>query len=205
MGKLYIPGETLFAGDLNASFSETVNVTGNFVFTGAHVWNNLEVFNGNTTINSTSFSVLANTTVNGISTFNKPVTFNNPSYFNSTLTLASNARVTSGNNYVDNIGEVRTVPIIDAGGGRSLVNSDHGKCLLSQGTITIPNGVFSAGQNVTIHNNTAATIVIAQGGGLTLYLAGTANVGNRNLLQRGICTILFVNSSYAIITGTGVS
>lgn len=36
MGKTYLQGDTLTATDLNASFSEAVNATGNFTFTGVH-------------------------------------------------------------------------------------------------------------------------------------------------------------------------
>lgn len=52
MGKTYLANEVLFASDLNASFSELVNTSGTYVFTGSHTWNGLETFNANVYANA---------------------------------------------------------------------------------------------------------------------------------------------------------
>lgn len=104
-----------------------------------------------------------------------------------------------------------------AGNVRDLVNSDktaayvpaatdNGKLInITTGGITINASVFSAGQNVTIYNNSGSSQTITQGAGVTMYLAGTASTGNRTLAQRGIATILCVASNTFVCSGAGVS
>jgi hypothetical protein len=100
---------------------------------------------------------------------------------------------------------------------RDLVNSsktaayvpaatDNGKLInITTGGITINASVFSAGQNVTIYNNSASSQTITQGTSVTMYLAGTATTGNRTLAQRGIATILCVASNTFVCSGAGVT
>jgi hypothetical protein len=104
-----------------------------------------------------------------------------------------------------------------AGDLRDLVNSsktaayvpaatDNGKLInITTGGITINASVFSAGQNVTIYNNSASSQTITQGTSVTMYLAGTATTGNRTLAQRGIATILCVASNTFVCSGAGVT
>lgn len=104
-----------------------------------------------------------------------------------------------------------------AGDLRDLVNSsktaayvpaatDNGKLInITTGGITINASVFSAGQNVTIYNNSGSSQTITQGTSVTMYLAGTATTGNRTLAQRGICTILCVASNTFVCSGAGVT
>jgi hypothetical protein len=82
---------------------------------------------------------------------------------------------------------------------------DVGKCIAATAGITIPSGTFAAGDAVSIYNNSASSITITQGSGLTLRLAGTANTGNRTLAQRGMVTIWFNSANEAIISGSGLS
>jgi hypothetical protein len=103
------------------------------------------------------------------------------------------------------------------GNVRDLVNSsktaayvpaatDNGKLInITTGGITINASVFSAGQNVTIYNNSASSQTITQGTSVTMYLAGTATTGNRTLAQRGIATILCVASNTFVCSGAGVT
>ena len=89
----------------------------------------------------------------------------------------------------------------------TLVAGDAGDLVVPSGanTVTVPPSVFSAGDVVTICNHNPTSMTIAQGTGLTLYQAGTANTGNRTLAQRGLATIVFVNPTVAIITGGGLT
>ena len=69
---------------------------------------------------------------------------------------------------------------------------------------------FTVNTNMTvgvypIYNNSAASITITQGAGLTLRLAGTATTGNRTLAQRGFARLIVISSTEAILEGTGVS
>lgn len=82
---------------------------------------------------------------------------------------------------------------------------DRGKCNAITAGITIPNAVFTAGDALSYYNDSAASVTITQGAGLTLRLGGTANTGNRTLGLRGLCTIWFNSASEAIIQGSGVS
>lgn len=85
----------------------------------------------------------------------------------------------------------------------TLVASDNGKHVsITTGGVTVPSGVFSAGNIVTIYNNSASNQTITQGASVTLREAGTANTGNRTLGQRGLATILCVASNEFVITGT---
>lgn len=84
------------------------------------------------------------------------------------------------------------------------VVGDRGGCVAVAANITIPSGVFSAGHAVSFYNNSASSITLTQGSGLTLRQAGTANTGNRTLEQRGMATVWFNSATEAIISGPGV-
>lgn len=78
---------------------------------------------------------------------------------------------------------------------------DVGKCIAVSAGITIPNSTFAAGDALSIYNDSAASITITQGTGLTLRQAGTTNTGNRTLPARGFCTVWFNDASEAVIMG----
>jgi hypothetical protein len=108
--------------------------------------------------------------------------------------------------------------ITDASGNiRDIVNSgksaayiptvdDNGKMInITTGGVTINAGIFSAGQNITIYNNSASSQTITQGATVTLRLAGTATTGNRTLAQRGIATVVCVASNEFVCSGAGLT
>jgi hypothetical protein len=111
----------------------------------------------------------------------------------------------SGGTTNDTKGETRLIPVNAQGGGYTLVAADHGKMIRAGSTVTVPSGVFSEGQNISVYNNTAGNITIAQGGGITLRQVGTSNTGNRTLAQRGFCAIICVNSNEFVISGGGLT
>ena len=89
-----------------------------------------------------------------------------------------------------------------------LIASDAGKTIsITTGGVTINNSIFSAGNLVTIYNNSASSQTITQGTGVTLQWAGqsTSTTGNRTLALYGICTILFISASTAVISGVGLT
>jgi hypothetical protein len=188
MGKTYLQGEILTALDLNASLNELVNTTGSYVFTGVHT------HNANVILNQ-------NTSSNGV------FTFNSNTFFYSNVTLSSQAILSSANNIIDKIGEMRAIPLVPSSGniaGKTLDITDHGKCVVTTSTITVPADVFSPGQNVTIYNQTDGSISVLQGTNLTLYNGSTGSTGTRTLYKRAICSILFITGREAIITGSGI-
>ena len=87
-----------------------------------------------------------------------------------------------------------------------LALTDNGEMInITTGGVTVNSGIFSAGNNVTIYNNSAASQTITQGAGVTLRLAGSATTGNRTLALRGICTIVCVASNEFVVSGAGVT
>ena len=104
----------------------------------------------------------------------------------------------------------RGTPINNQTGAYTLVPADRGKCVQLTGgsaqTITVPSGVFSAGDVVTITAFGNGANIIAQGASMTLFWGnGGATTGNRTLTTIGIATIQFMNSTQAVITGSGLS
>ena len=83
--------------------------------------------------------------------------------------------------------------------------SDEQKLITTTAAITVPSGVFSASDAVTIYNNSGSGIYIIQGSGTTLYLAGTATSGDRFLAGRGVATIICVGSNTFAVTGGGLT
>ena len=105
----------------------------------------------------------------------------------------------------DSKGELRTIPQNSTSGSYTLVSADAGKHVLATGTVTIPNSVFSAGQAITIINNSGSDITLSQGSGVTLYLTADATTGNRTLIGRGMATLIYASASVAYISGSGLS
>ena len=101
-------------------------------------------------------------------------------------------------------GETRLIPV-NAQGAYTLVAADHGKMISATSTITVPASIFSAGQNISVYNNSGSNITVAQGSSVTLRQVGTANTGNRTLAQRGFAAIICVASNEFVISGGGLS
>ena len=114
----------------------------------------------------------------------------------------------SGANINDSKGNVRAVPQNSQTTGYTLVASDTGKHVFTVSGVTIPSGVFSVGDAVSIYNSTTGDITITEGSNVTLYQAGASGTGNRTLAQRGLATVLCVsgaNGTEFVIGGAGLS
>lgn len=106
----------------------------------------------------------------------------------------------TANQVDDSKGEIRLVPINTQSSNYTLQASDHGKIIkISSGDITVPSGVFTAGQTVTIYAD-GATIDINRSG-VTMYWAQTGANADRDLSSRGVATIVCVASDEFVITG----
>jgi hypothetical protein len=106
----------------------------------------------------------------------------------------------------DSKGELRSVPQNTQTSAYVLLAADSGKYIsITTGGVTIPSGVFSAGETVTIYNNSSSDQTITQGTSVTMYQVGTANTGNRTLAQRGLATVICVASNTFVITGGGLT
>ena len=91
-------------------------------------------------------------------------------------------------------------------GSYTLLASDAGRHIFASGNInTGADDVFSAGDAVTIVNNTAGNLTITRAI-TTMYNAATAdNNATYTLAGRGMVTILFVAGDEAFISGAGLS
>ena len=103
----------------------------------------------------------------------------------------------------DSKGDVRTIVQNTQGSTYTLVAADSGKHILASGNITVPDNVFTAGQAITIVNNTAGNLTITKG--TTMYNAADASNANRTLATRGVATILFTAATTSYISGAGLS
>lgn len=107
----------------------------------------------------------------------------------------------------DSIGPLRRLGVEVKSGAYTLVTGDAGKMIVQSAasqSITVPTG-FTAGDMVTIVNQTTSSINISQGGGLTLYNTADGTSGTRILAQRGACTFVFTDATTAYISGSGLS
>ena len=85
----------------------------------------------------------------------------------------------------------------------TLVASDAGKVVHLSNAITIPNSVFSAGQQVTLINNTASDQTLFTGSGLTIYNVADATTptGDNILFSRRVARLFFITGSIAYLEG----
>jgi hypothetical protein len=120
-------------------------------------------------------------------------------------TLSTTGAISSGAAISDVSGDVRDVPQNSRTASYTLVASDNGKHVSTTAGVTVPPSVFGIGDTVTIYNNSASSITITQGSGVTLRLVATVATGNRTLGQRGLATILCVANNEFVITGGGLA
>jgi hypothetical protein len=106
----------------------------------------------------------------------------------------------------------RDIPQVSFTGNATIATTDAGKHYYSTQssnyTLTIANNAsqgFQVGAAITVVNQGSGTISIAQGSGVTLYLAGNATAGNRSVATFGMATLIKVATDTWFINGTGVS
>jgi len=108
--------------------------------------------------------------------------------------------------FTDSSGSFRIVPQNSKTSSYTLIASDTGKHIsITTGGVTVPASVFSAGDVISIYNNSGSNQTITQAANTTVRQAGTANTGNRTLAQYGLATILCVASNTFVISGAGLS
>lgn len=152
-----------------------------------------------TTLTGTTFGTTATTQLRGAS---GQITTLTSTSANITTLTGTSATIT---NILDGAGNVRKIP--SAGSEKTSVYtlsvSDIGEFVTigTGGGIDVPNNVFSAGDAISIFNNTTGTRTIS----LTIttaYIAGTdADKASVSLLTRGLATVLFVNPSLCVVSG----
>ena len=106
----------------------------------------------------------------------------------------------------DASGSLRNLPQNAKTSAYTLIASDTGKHIsITTGGVTVPSGIFSVGDIVTIYNNSGSSQTITQGSSVTLRQSGTSNTGNRSLDQYGVSTLMCVASNVFVISGSGLS
>ena len=103
----------------------------------------------------------------------------------------------------DSTGELRTIVQNTQAGAYTLVAADAGKHILASGNITVPDSIFTAGQAITIVNNTGGDLTITKG--TNMYNIADASNANRTLGTRGGCTLLFTAADTCYISGSPLS
>jgi len=105
----------------------------------------------------------------------------------------------------DGDGKIRAIPQSgsDKTSSYTLTTGDVGNFIGigSGGSITVPNSTFSAGDAISIFNNTSGdrTITLSIS---TAYLAGEDSDKNSvTLATRGVCTILFISGTVCVLSG----
>jgi hypothetical protein len=154
-----------------------------------------------TTINGTSANITTVTGTTGGFTSANITTLSSTSANITTLTGTS-ATITT---ILDGVGNVRNIPSVGAAktSAYTLAITDIGEFVTVGvgGSITVPNDIFSAGNVLSVFNNTTGNISI-NCPITTAYIAGTdTDKASLTLSTRGIATILFVNPSLCVATG----
>tara|TARA_Y100001970_G_scaffold166620_1_gene203842 strand:+ start:2337 stop:3836 length:1500 start_codon:yes stop_codon:yes gene_type:complete len=123
------------------------------------------------------------------------------------LTLDASQNATFAGTVSDPKGDLRSIPLnTQSGAGNyNLVVGDAGKCVLASGNVTFNTGIFSAGDAVTIINNTNGNITITQGSGAAMYDTSDGTTGNRTLATRGMASIYFTHNTTGYISGSGLT
>jgi hypothetical protein len=106
----------------------------------------------------------------------------------------------------------RDIPQVSFTANTTIATTDAGRhyySTLSTGNVlTIANNAsqgFQVGAAITVVNQGTGNITVAQGSGVTLYLAGNATSGNRTVATFGMATLIKVATDTWFINGTGVS
>jgi len=145
---------------------------------------------------------------------NTQVQFNNSGAkgASSSLTFNDSTDVLTATNVHDSAGDVRKVPFGQAfsSGTPSLAIADANRYVETSVAVTVPQGVFSKGDVITIINTSNSAVQITQGSSVTLTFANDGTSGNRSLGAGGIATLIYrtdssAGTALATISGSGLS
>jgi hypothetical protein len=186
-----------------ASFSATgnvsagnLNVTGNIVDTGA-----LTISTGSNGNIALAPGGIGNVTTGANLSVTGNITSGN-------LSVIGNV---TGNTAGFAIGYLN-IPQVSFAGSATIAATDAGKhyysTLSTANVLTIANNTsvsWAVGTAISLVNRGTGNITVAQGSGVSLYLAGNATAGNRTVATYGMATLLNVAANIWMINGTGVS
>jgi hypothetical protein len=178
----------------------TTQVSGATVAGPTHTGTTANFVAGNFTTSITGVTVTGTTANFSSGVFTTQVsgaTVAGPTHTGTTANFASGnfTGTLSGVAVRDTAGNVRDIPQVVQTTSYTLTAADAGDHIFTTAGVTVPSGVFTVGQAVTIYNNTTGTITITQGTNVTLRQAGASGTGNRTLAQRGLATVLCVSGA----------
>jgi len=208
-GTLKIDNITYTSGGVDASVTisglaagNLPNMTSTGTISGTTITGNVGQFTTLTAVTGIFTTTLSGATVTGNAGQFNTLTGNTAGF----TTVTGNT--VTGQTLNDSIGNVRNIPQNSQTGSYTLAAGDAGKHVFTTAGVTVPSGVFSVGQAISIYNNTTGEITITQGTNVTLRQAGASGTGNRTLAQRGLATVLCVsgaNGTEFVIGGAGLS
>ncbi len=117
---------------------------------------------------------------------------------------STDQNITTSGTLNDAAGNVREIVNNSKTSSYTLTANDVGELINTNSNVTIPSGVFSAGQGVTIYNNSSSNITIARSG-VTAYTVGTATNTDKTLAQKGLATVMCVSANTFVVLGGGLS
>jgi len=127
-------------------------------------------------------------------------------YANNTKLATTNTGVTVTGSVTDDKGNVRSIARLNKSSSHTLAATDAGKVIyISSGGVTINESIMSAGDAVTIINNSGSNQTITQGSNVNLYNAADGTSGNRTLAGRGMANVWFASDGDAYISGSGLT
>jgi len=123
------------------------------------------------------------------------------------LTLDSSQNATFAGTVSDSKGDLRKIPVNAQTSAYTLVLADAGKCITQthSGGVNVPYNRFSAGDAITMINNSGSDISIVQGASNTMYNSADGSTGNRTLAARGMATVFYQAHNICYISGAGLS
>jgi hypothetical protein len=199
-----VDATTTVSGLVEGGFPN-ISITG--TISGATITGNIGEFTTITAVTGIFTTTLSGQTVTGNTAGFTTVTGATVTGTTANFVTVSGTTVT-GSAVNDSIGNVRNIPQNSQTTSYVLVAGDAGKHVFTTSGVTIPSGVFSIGQAVSIYNNTTGDITITQGSDVTLRQAGASGTGDRTLAQRGLATVLCVSGAAGtefVIGGAGLS
>jgi hypothetical protein len=202
---------TLVAGAYSWTFDNTGNLQGNLSLTGANITINNAPGGSEGAEIKWALPSPANTVLN--TSLVQDVFQNGMRFFES----GGNSRglyMDLGNvpNGAGTAVGYRDIPQVSFTANTTIATTDAGRhyySTLSTGNVlTIANNAsqgFQIGAAISIINQGSGNITVAQGSGVTLYLAGNATSGNRTVATFGMATLIKVATDTWFINGTGVT
>ena len=123
----------------------------------------------------------------------------------STVTCSADITTTNGAiTAAKFVGRLENVIASNKTSGYTTVKADAGTIIRTNSGVTIGNGIYDAGDIISIYNNSGSDITITQSS-TTLRKVGTGDTGNITLAQRGLMTVTCVSSNEFVCSGGGMS